>query len=54
MAGYLCAISVHFAVGYVSAWHLAPAFGGALVLAVGLVLSRSFLCERLGALPVAR
>ena len=46
VAGYLCAISVHFAVGYVSAWHLAPAFGGALVLAVGLWLSRPYLCER--------
>ena len=49
VAGYLCAISVHFAVGYVSAWHLAPAFGGALVLAVGLALSRPYLCERPGA-----
>ena len=49
VAGYLCAISVHFAVGYVSAWHLAPAFGGALVLAVGLGLSRPYLCERQGA-----
>ena len=48
VAGYLCAISVHFAVGYVSAWHLAPAFGGALVLAVGLGLSRPYLCERSG------
>ncbi len=49
VAGYLCAISVHFAVGYVSAWHLTPAFGGALVLAVGLALSRLYLCERPGA-----
>ncbi len=49
VAGYLCAISVHFAVGYVSAWHLAPAFGGALVLAAGLGLSRAYLCERPGA-----
>ncbi len=46
VAGYLCAIGVHFTVGYVSAWHLAPAFGGALVLAVGLGLSRPYLCER--------
>ncbi len=46
VAGYLCAISVHFAVGYTSSWHLAPAFGGALVLAVGLGLSKPYLCER--------
>ena len=49
VAGYVCAISVHFAVGYVSPWHLAPAFGGALVLAVGLMLSRPYVCERHGA-----
>ena len=45
LAGYLCAISVHMGVGYTSSWHLAPAFGGALVLALGLVSSRRFLCE---------
>jgi dihydroorotate dehydrogenase len=53
VAGYLCAITVHFAVGYVSAWHLAPAFGGALVLAVGLGLSRPYLGERPGGYPPA-
>lgn len=45
-AGYLCAIAVHFAVGYTSLWHLAPAFSGALVLALGLGLSRAYLYEK--------
>lgn len=45
VAGYLCAICVHFGVGYTSNWHLAPAFGGAMVLSLGLGLSRGYLCE---------
>ena len=48
MAGYLCAISVHVGVGYTSTWHLAPAIGGAMVLAWGLVFSRPYLCESNG------
>ncbi len=43
VAGYIPAIGVHFAIGYINAWHLAPAFGGAMVLALGLALSRPYL-----------
>ncbi|MBC8116286.1 MAG: hypothetical protein H7062_18005 [Candidatus Saccharimonas sp.] len=35
---YGLAIGVHLAVGYMSGWHLAPAFGGLAALLVGLVL----------------
>jgi len=35
---YAIAIGVHLAVGYTSWWHLAPAYGGALVLIAGLFL----------------
>jgi hypothetical protein len=34
-AGFLAAIGVHFAVGYLNAWHLAPAFAGALLFFAG-------------------
>lgn len=43
--GYLCAIAVHLAVGYTDCWHLAPAIGGAFILALGLGYSRAFLCD---------
>ncbi|RLS53776.1 MAG: hypothetical protein DWH91_13515 [Planctomycetota bacterium] len=43
VAGYGPAIGVHFAVGYTSSWHLAPAFGGASVLGCGLLLSKPYL-----------
>lgn len=49
VAGYLPAIAVHYAVGYTSGWHLAPAFAGAAVLVVGLLLSRRYLCNPCGA-----
>jgi hypothetical protein len=37
--GFSCAIMVHFAIGYIDAFHLAPAVAGALLFAVGLILS---------------
>jgi hypothetical protein len=39
IAGFGCAIGVHFAVGYTDAFHLAPAVAGAVQFAVGLALS---------------
>ncbi len=44
---YAAALGVHLAVGYTDLGHLAPAFGGSLLLAVGLGLSHSYLCERI-------
>ncbi len=44
-AGYGPAIVVHLVVGYTNVWHLAPAFSGAALLLLGLVLSRPFLCS---------
>lgn len=38
LAGFGCAIGVHFIEGYTDAFHLAPAFGGALMFAAGSVL----------------
>jgi hypothetical protein len=38
-AGFLCAIAVHFWVGYTDALHLAPAIAGATQFVIGLLLS---------------
>jgi hypothetical protein len=38
IAGWSTAVGVHPAVGYMDAFHLAPAVGGSLVFCVGLVL----------------
>ena len=46
LPGYAAAIGVHYAVGYHNVWHLTPAFAGATLFAVGLVLSYSHLCAR--------
>ena len=43
---YAAAIGVHYAVGYLSVKHLLPAFGGLVLMLVGLVLSYSFLCRK--------
>ena len=43
---YAAAISVHYAVGYLSVKHLLPAFGGLGLLLVGLVLAYPFLCRK--------
>ena len=43
---YAAAIGVHYAVGYLSVKHLLPAFGGLVVMLVGLMLSYPFLCRR--------
>ncbi|HKB40602.1 MAG TPA: hypothetical protein VKD72_29520, partial [Gemmataceae bacterium] len=44
--GYAAGIGVHLAVGYTDPWHLAPAFGGAAVFVLALVLSYPYLCQR--------
>jgi hypothetical protein len=38
-ASLTAAIGVHFVVGYVDAWHLAPPAAGAIALLLGLALS---------------
>jgi dihydroorotate dehydrogenase len=43
--GYTAAIVVHLAVGYTNPWHLAPAFGGAAFLLLGLALAYPSLCR---------
>lgn len=42
--GFVAAIGVHLAVGYLDVSHLAPAFAGALIFAVGIILSYRPLC----------
>lgn len=44
LPGFVAAIGVHFAVGYVDLWHLAPALSGALLYSVGLALAAPALC----------
>lgn len=39
--GFVCAIGVHYPIGYVDFSHLAPAWLGAIVFSVGLVLFRT-------------
>jgi dihydroorotate dehydrogenase len=43
---YAAGIGVHYAVGYLSVKHLLPAFGGLVLMLVGLILSYSFLCRK--------
>lgn len=43
---YAAGIGVHFAVGYLSVKHLLPAFGGLVLMLVGLILSYPFLCRK--------
>jgi dihydroorotate dehydrogenase len=45
MPAYAAAIGVHLVVGYIDLWHLAPAFSGAAVFALGLALSYPHLCR---------
>jgi hypothetical protein len=45
MAGFGTALFVHPAIGYTDWWHLTPAAGGAVVLAVGVSLIRQQSCE---------
>ncbi|HET8643804.1 MAG TPA: hypothetical protein VFM37_17850, partial [Pseudonocardiaceae bacterium] len=40
LAGFVPAVAVHLAVGYVDAWHLAPAAAGTGLTAAGLALAR--------------
>ena len=44
LPAYGIAIGVHLVVGYTSWWHLAPAYGGLVLLVVALVLLRPYLC----------
>jgi hypothetical protein len=46
LIAYAAAIGVHYAVGYLSVKHLLPAFGGLVVMLVGLILSYPFLCRK--------
>jgi hypothetical protein len=43
--GYAVAIAVHHAVGYDDVVHLAPAYGGLVVLWLAAASSRGFLCD---------
>jgi hypothetical protein len=43
---YAVGIGVHYAVGYLSVKHLLPAFGGLVLMLVGLILSYPFLCRK--------
>jgi hypothetical protein len=40
IVGFGCAIGVHYPIGYLDFWHLAPAWAGAAVFAIGAWLSR--------------
>lgn len=44
--GFACAIGVHPAIGYTTFIHLLPAYGGAALLFVGLVLTRRWMFAR--------
>lgn len=44
LPAYGAAIGVHFAVGYINAMHLAPAFAGLVLFSAALVLSHEYLC----------
>jgi hypothetical protein len=46
LPGYAGAIGVHFAVGYLNPWHLAPAFAGLLLFTVSLALCFPYLGTR--------
>jgi hypothetical protein len=39
ITGFICAISVHFCIGYLDFGHLAPAFAGAALFLIGLALT---------------
>jgi hypothetical protein len=45
LPGYAAALGVHYAVGYESTFHLAPAFGGLALFIAALALSRRSLCR---------
>lgn len=45
LSAYVCAIGVHYAVGYVDFVHLLPAFAGLGLLLAGLALARDHLCD---------
>jgi dihydroorotate dehydrogenase len=51
--GYAAAIGIHFAVGYRSPWHLAPAFAGLLLFIAAVALSHPYLCGKDAALEEA-
>jgi dihydroorotate dehydrogenase len=46
--GFVCAISVHFCIGYLVFSHIAPAFAGAALFVAGLILTfrDSFFTEK--------
>jgi len=51
IAGFCCAIGVHFWVGYTDALHLAPAVAGAAQFAVGITLSAPRMLRGAGEFP---
>jgi len=44
--GFAVVFAIHAAVGYVDAWHLAPAVVGLALYLAGLVCSYAYLCDR--------
>ena len=56
IAGFLCAIAIHFWIGYTDVWHLAPAIAGAVQFGAGVVLSapRMLVGSNVAANPAAR
>jgi len=44
LSGYGAAIGVHYAVGYHSPWHLAPAWAGAALFVTAMALAQPYLC----------
>ncbi|GAA2408748.1 hypothetical protein [Nonomuraea africana] len=47
IAGDLPPVLVRWAIGYTDFWHLAPVYFGILLTALGLILSRRYLCAHL-------
>jgi hypothetical protein len=53
LPAYAAAIGVHLVVGYDDLFHLTPAFGGAQLWIIGLLLSRQYLCDMPASKPAA-
>lgn len=53
VAGFGSILIVHFAVGYINWWHLAPAWLGLILYSVGMAFSYPYLCRRVEARQAA-